>query len=125
MRSSPEAPRRTAAVRPRFDLGHILHLRYTARDGGEALKSKAGDGRPLSRLVSLRHEFPSELHRFMGAMGAGPYSITVEVAQGRFPYFVQPRRITITKATVLVRTKTGDTNTHRHRARPNGAGDHF
>jgi hypothetical protein len=104
----------------------ILHLRYTARDGGDALKEKvvaatrdlvgrgllrdgAGppDRRPLERLVSLRHEFPSEWHRFISSSDAAP-SVTVDVSPARFPYFVQGREITIKKATASVRTKTGD-----------------
>lgn len=104
----------------------ILHLQYTARDGGDALKEKAGDAtralfskglvmqgatepddRPLARLVSLRHEFPSEWHRFASRTGAGQHSITVEIAGTRFPYFVQGREITIRKATVTARAKTG------------------
>jgi hypothetical protein len=95
----------------------ILHLRYTARDGGELLKAAAieaantfvtfgVDKGPLARLVSLRHEFPSEWHRFIGSSGATG-SVTVDVAKERFPYFVQGREIAVTKATVKLRTKTG------------------
>jgi hypothetical protein len=105
----------------------ILHLRYTSRDGGDALKTIAvaatsdlvsrgllrdgangTDRRPLERLVSLRHEFPSEWHRFVTATGTSSRSITVDVSASRFPYFVQRREITITKAIVAARTDAGD-----------------
>jgi Tc toxin complex TcA C-terminal TcB-binding domain len=104
----------------------ILHLRDTAREGGEALKTQAAaatrqlvgqgllrdgaspsDQRPLARLISLRHEFPSELHRLTSdAATAG--AVTLDVAQARFPYFVQGKEITIKKATASVRTKDSD-----------------
>ncbi len=105
----------------------ILHLRYTARDGGDALKGlavqatlaliengllaegpDAADNRPLARLVSLRHEFPSEWYRFANSSGAGLHAITVDIPKTRFPYFVQDRDIIVKKATVVVRAKTPD-----------------
>ncbi len=57
----------------------ILHLRYTACEGGDTLKASAlehlmgyvEDASELSkreglfRMLSLRHEFPSEWHRFL------------------------------------------------------------
>jgi hypothetical protein len=104
----------------------ILHLRYTARDGGDALKEKAvaatrqlvgrgllrdgatpSDQRPLERFISLRHEFPSEWHRLTSNSGAAS-SVTLDVAAERFPYFVQGKEIAINKATASARTKTGD-----------------
>jgi hypothetical protein len=60
-----------------FDYGTIsdviLHLRYTSRRSDAlrgkataALKAHLSDvtARPLSRLVSIRHEFPTEWRRF-------------------------------------------------------------
>ncbi|MGE0525393.1 MAG: neuraminidase-like domain-containing protein, partial [Variibacter sp.] len=83
----------------------ILHLRYTARDGGEALRaaaaaavsatlSNAASG-VLVRLFSLRHEFPSEWARFARASAAGASSITVDLSAARFPYFTQGRTIAV------------------------------
>ncbi|MCL6542206.1 MAG: hypothetical protein K6T87_16745 [Roseiflexus sp.] len=52
----------------------ILHLRYTAREGGGLLRNaamkeldeliKAGQAAGATRLFSVRHEFPGEWHRF-------------------------------------------------------------
>ena len=79
----------------------ILHLRYTARDGGNQLSTAATtaatnllgapNAQPLLRLFSLRHEFPSEWHRFVTSphSTSGPKVITVDLATTRFPYFVQ------------------------------------
>jgi hypothetical protein len=59
----------------RFDFNSIsdviLHVRYTARDGGDTLKKAAMDAvvsaQPQDgfRLFSLRHEFPNEWRRFL------------------------------------------------------------
>src|SRR4029453_1367292 len=61
-----------------FDYGSItdlvLHLRYTARDGGETLRAaaagnlrallrQASEAGSLVRTLSLRRDFPSEWHR--------------------------------------------------------------
>jgi hypothetical protein len=72
----------------------ILHVRYTARDGGDSLKSAAATaanalvrtGQPLQRFFSLRHEFPTE------------WPAT------RFPYFTQGRTIVIQQAQLLSRS---------------------
>jgi hypothetical protein len=88
----------------------ILHLRYTSRDDDSlraaataAAKSRLGDATqaPLSRLFSLRHEFPNEWHRFVNSPTSGTTAITVNLAPERFPYFVQGRPITLRQATVL------------------------
>lgn len=84
----------------------ILHLRYTARDGGEALKQAAaselqtalngivresGD-RGLARAFSLRQEFPTEWHRFRNPTGTGSVNtITLPLGVERFPYLLQAR----------------------------------
>lgn len=93
----------------------ILHLRYTARDGGssfgalatESAKDRlatAGRG-PLFRLFSLRHEFPSAWHRFMTSASAAIHVMTVDLAETRFPYFAQNRGITVGKATLIAKVK--------------------
>src|SRR5262249_8282496 len=58
----------------------ILHIRYTARDGGAVLRDGSSkelqgrlaklmqlvtDGGGLWRLFSLRHDFPNEFHRLL------------------------------------------------------------
>ncbi|MGA9768044.1 MAG: neuraminidase-like domain-containing protein [Blastocatellia bacterium] len=94
----------------------ILHMRYTARDGGEPLRVAATSSvterlenvtsRPLFRLFSLRHEFPSEWYRFVNSSTPGINAMTVDLAAARFPSFVQNREIAITKAQVIARTKS-------------------
>jgi hypothetical protein len=74
----------------------ILHLRYTARPGGQPLKDgaighleeqlQAANEAGLTRLFSLKHDFPSEWHQFMKDTG----DFTATLKASHFPYFVQP-----------------------------------
>jgi hypothetical protein len=94
----------------------ILHLRYTARDGGKDLSTAATaaatnllegeNGEALLALFSLRHEFPSEWHRFVSSPSSAVNTMTVDLATTRFPFFVQNRNITVRKATVKVIART-------------------
>ena len=91
----------------------ILHLRYTARNGGEQLKDAASASvsellqnaaaKPLLRLFSLRHEFPTEWHRFVTAPTTAMTTMTVNLSAVRFPYFTQNRIVSIRKAKTVVR----------------------
>jgi hypothetical protein len=93
----------------------ILHLRYTARDGGDSLRAAAStsaqqlladaSARPLTRFFSLRHEFPSQWQRFVTAPVSATNIVTIEFAQSRFPYFAQGNTIAISQARVITRSK--------------------
>jgi hypothetical protein len=96
----------------------ILHLRYTARDGAVGLKSAAvktlkgtlndDTGVPLSRLFSLRHEFPSEWQRLMRAPAASESdpvtrAVDLSIIKARFPFYLAPATLqTVTVAVVVV-----------------------
>ncbi|BFU96283.1 MAG: protein of unknown function [Nitrospira sp.] len=85
----------------------ILHLRYTAREGGEGLQAAAaGDlqtavneiiagegGKGVTRLFSLRHEFPTEWQRFlnMTTEGTGDHQQVLSFGAERFPFFLRDR----------------------------------
>jgi hypothetical protein len=104
-----------------FDYGTIsdviLHLRYTSRDGGQALSDAAeastasllanANRRPLERLFSLRHEFPTEWTRFVNSQASGLTTITVDLGGTRFPYFAQGRHIVVREAKPIGRSKSG------------------
>ncbi len=76
----------------------IIHLKYTAREGGELLGQKATENLKkalneiisssretgLARLFSLRHEFPSEWQRFIREKSAD-----LKVEKDRLPFFAQ------------------------------------
>ena len=79
----------------------ILHVRYTAREGGGQLRDGAvenigslvGDviSSDLALLLSLPHDFPSEWHQFT----SGSANFTTMVKREYFPYFTQGKGITI------------------------------
>ena len=84
----------------------VLHVRYTARDGGSTLKDDAvkelGQAineigkKGLMRLFSARHEFPTSWYQFLNAPGGQEQDLTLDIAKERFPFFAQGMTITIT-----------------------------
>lgn len=79
----------------------ILHLRYIARDGGpdledgarNAIKKRIGPAArtPLYRMISLRHEYPTEWGKYRNAGGPiGPLDLA-----NRFPALFAHRKITV------------------------------
>lgn len=100
---------------PAFDYSTItdvvLHIRYTARDGGEALGAAAnkalkelppspGGGSPaptLALLLSLRHDFPTQWYAFTTGGGA---SFTAPLNIEYFPYLVQTADLTVDSISV-------------------------
>jgi Tc toxin complex TcA C-terminal TcB-binding domain len=79
----------------------ILHMRYTARQGGSQLRGKAAEyvkglvqeanTSGLALLFSLKHDFPSEWHQFV----TGNSNFAAKVKRDYFPYFTQGKDITI------------------------------
>ncbi len=75
----------------------VLHVRYTAREGGELLRDKARenfltlfttdleDTKTFSRLFSLPHDFPNEWHRFITT----DQDMQITLKRQHFPYFAQ------------------------------------
>jgi len=82
----------------------ILHVRYTARQGGDRLASQAiseltdalAESPGLALLVALRYEHATEWAAF--ANGDGDLEITL--SKDAFPYAVQGKTITLTGLTV-------------------------
>jgi Tc toxin complex TcA C-terminal TcB-binding domain/Neuraminidase-like domain/PA14 domain/Salmonella virulence plasmid 28.1kDa A protein len=93
-----------------FDLNSlsdvVLHIRYTAREGGERLRNDAQQAlaqavgeestRPLARLFSLKHEFPSEWHRFTHTAAPAPAVGTFTIDKERFPFMFRGKSKTLT-----------------------------
>ena len=79
----------------------ILHIRYTARQGGAQLQAKAVENiqalmeeantAGLMLLFSLKHEFPNEWHRFTTATD----NFNVTIKRDYFPYFTKGKEIII------------------------------
>jgi hypothetical protein len=90
----------------------IVHLRYTAREGGEALRQAAvgnlvdtlaqANGNTPSLLLGLRNDYPAEWQRFLNGD-----ALALALARDRFPYIAQGRTIEVqSMALVLI----GDTS---------------
>ena len=81
----------------------VLHVRYTARQGGGQLRTKAAERieqlvgaantSGLVQLFSLKHDFPSEWHRFV----TGDENLEVTVIKEYLPYLVQGKDLVIDK----------------------------
>jgi hypothetical protein len=79
----------------------IIHLKYTAREGGDALRGAAGDSLKarvnqmlvslkdtgLRRMFSAKHEFPTEWYSFLNPAAGADQVLTMNLSLDRFPYF--------------------------------------
>ncbi|CAG0942873.1 hypothetical protein BROC_02038 [Candidatus Brocadiaceae bacterium] len=102
----------------------ILHLRYTAREGGALLKQNAQrelndfiriEGQQgIARVFSLRHEFSKEWYRFLNPQSdsAKDQTLTMDIGINRFPFLFRDKSINIDSLELLVKVK------------PEFAGDH-
>ena len=85
----------------------VITIKYTSRESGEILKNAAkkslqeaiadADQVPVSRLFSLRHEFPSEWQRLFSVGDSnGDHVQVFALTKNRFPFLFQSKNITIT-----------------------------
>jgi len=79
----------------------ILHISYTAREGGELLRTKAsahlrelvaaGQAAGSTRLLSVRQEFPTQWAKFTASAGNGapasPRALTLDLRPEHYPFF--------------------------------------
>lgn len=94
----------------------ILQLRYTARDGGTALREAAlnelrdavnglagGDDRNgLARMFSARHEFPDAWRSFVAGVGDGDRVLALPLGTNRFPYLFHGKTIIVDAAQLVL-----------------------
>ncbi|CAG7645464.1 hypothetical protein ACFQI7_25730 [Paenibacillus allorhizosphaerae] len=81
----------------------ILHIRYTARQGGGLLRDKAyghlrdkvreANTSGLVLMLSLKHDFPSEWHLFITPGSTAKFKGTIH--RNYFPYFTSGKTINI------------------------------
>ena len=98
----------------------ILHLRYTAREGGQSLGDQAvrelqegilnnldlGGGRSgLFRAFSARHEFPGEWSRFLTP--TGDQTLELKLTPDQFPFLFRGMQIRITQMKLFLKLKEG------------------
>jgi hypothetical protein len=95
----------------------ILHVRYTAREGGGLLRKGAVDNLNTLieeaqaagsvRLFSIRHDFPSEWARFQGQK-PGPnqrFELALNLRAEHYPFWSQERWKSVKRVDILVRSK--------------------
>ncbi len=96
----------------------ILHISYTARDGGNLLRQAAedhleevfnglvtGEGAPgLMQSISARHDFPTVFHRFLHPEDdAAAQEMTLDIGANRFPFMFKGRAIQVDSILVFLR----------------------
>jgi len=89
----------------------IMQIKYTAREGGDALKLNASDNlnnkinqilvslkdKGLMRIFSARHEFPNEWYQFLNpTLNTDDQVLSINLTKDRFPFFVQENTIKVT-----------------------------
>lgn len=90
----------------------VLHLRYTARPGGEILAAQAGteindalaeaSSAGLAQLLMITQDFPMEWAAFV----AGTGDLSLPLRRGDFPYFTHARTIVLDEV-ILFATGNG------------------
>ncbi len=90
----------------------ILHLSYTARDGGEVYRktiesqlqakidSYFGSVKPLQQMISVKQTMTDEWARLANSTEEVNYLLAVDLGLNNFPYYLRSRGITITNLTV-------------------------
>jgi hypothetical protein len=82
----------------------IMHLRYTAREGGDALRGEALPQQTSgARLLSLRHEFSTAWHRFLNAAPDADQLLLLNRMDERFPFRRPGVTITINRVLMVGR----------------------
>lgn len=94
----------------------ILHMRYTAREGGDVLRRAAVDhlkqridqaeGAGTIRLFSARHDFPAAWARFQGHSPAPGerFELVLELREEHYPFWSQGRLSDVSRVHVLARS---------------------
>ncbi|MDE1674625.1 toxin [Nocardia gipuzkoensis] len=92
----------------------VLHVRYTAREGGEALRKAAVDDLQTKineamaigsvRLLSLRHDFPDAWAAYKAAPKVGDFrAFTMKLAPQHYPYWSTSKTGKVINAALIAR----------------------
>ena len=93
----------------------VLHVRYTARDGGIPLRDKAMEhvkqvthppGTELNRLFSIRHEFPTEWAEFTNQLPESGKRLALKLIlrNEHYPFWLQGRLQSMTSRRFIARS---------------------
>ena len=96
----------------------IIHISYTAEQDGalrEAVEAINGETEGLlaeylksissQRILSLRHDFPSEFHRLLHGTPGNP--VTISLIASYFPYFLNGKELQLDGAKLILNTPEG------------------
>jgi peptidoglycan hydrolase-like protein with peptidoglycan-binding domain len=90
----------------------IMHLRYTAREGGDGLRAAALPPQTSgARLLSLRHEFPTAWHRFLNAEADMEQLLVLRRMDERFPFRRPGVTIALNRVVMVGRFANAETYT--------------
>ncbi|TRX47103.1 hypothetical protein FNH22_30560 [Fulvivirga sp. M361] len=105
----------------------VMHMSYMSREGGESLKTAANTNinaglnkfadelamsdTGLTRLFSMKTNFPNQLHQLLQPIAGEVYQeTTVPIKQEHFPHFLSNKTLTILgDVTLLVKLKDSST----------------
>ncbi len=102
----------------------IMHLKYTARDGGDTLKSDAETSLQTSitqimtspghtglyRMFSARQDYPTQWYNFLNPAVAGTDQMMELDLTNRFPYFTKGKTLKIKKVELIADSSLGAIN---------------
>lgn len=104
----------------------VVQIKYTAREGGNALKTAAAaalnklledvKNAPLARLFRLKHEFPTDWHRFLhpSDLNATSQTLTMKLGHDRFPFQFRGKTIKFSQVDLFLSFKNPrDNDTYR------------
>jgi hypothetical protein len=103
-----------------FDLASVtdlvVHLRYTAREGGEVLRAAAAEAARSrlpdggQRLIDVRMELPDVWQRFTGQPLPGPRRMELPIERDLFPFLPGLPALRITRLLIFVSAPAAATN---------------
>jgi hypothetical protein len=94
----------------------VLHLRYTAREGGQPVRKAAlahlaaqidaANAVGSARLLSVRHEFPAEWAQFKASPAEnGWYPLSLRLREEHYPFWSRGRLEVVKRVDLLARTE--------------------
>lgn len=98
----------------------VIHVQYTARDGGGNFKDTVkdhlinalndmvvkDDKTGLFRLFSVKREFPNEWHQFLYSTGS-EQKMELDLSKERFPFQFKDKKIQIKQLVLFIKLKDG------------------
>jgi hypothetical protein len=98
----------------------VIHVDYTAREGGSTLRGNrevnlrtainaALEGQPLVQLVMVHEAFPNEWEQFFAVNGSDNHELSLPLTIDHFPYFAKQNEYGITVSHVTCKLLLGAT----------------